>query len=243
MFESIIEGVWWIPGRDKFLPDSHMYVIGLPSSGNFTLVDCGMMNMAEYKLEQIKDIGIDRAAIKRIILTHTHIDHIGCLPELLEAMPHLEVWSHEKEAGLLEKGDESIIMGSPAFEQMVRDQFTLPPGYFKTTVHRRLTGGETLSLGGLAFEVFHIPGHSAGSIGLFLRDKKLFLSGDTIYADGAIGRYDLVSADPLQLRDSLELIESLGVEALLPCHNRVMKQGAERMISNTVAHWRRYLEE
>lgn len=243
MFESIIEGVWWIPGRDKFLPDSHMYLIGLPSSEDFTLVDCGMMDMAEYKLEQINKIGIDRAAIKRVILTHTHIDHIGCLPELMEAMPHLQVWAHEAEASLLEKGDESIIMGSPAFEQMVRGQFSLPRGHFKTTVHRHLTGGEALTLGGLDFEVIHIPGHSTGSIGLFLRNEKLFLSGDTIYADGAIGRYDLVSADPLQLRDSLDRIASLGVNALLPCHNRVMKQGAERMIANTVYQWRRYLEE
>ncbi len=50
-----------------------------------------------------------------------------------------------------------------------------------------------------------MPGHSAGSIGLFNNEHRLLMSGDTIYADGAIGRYDLVSANPADLKRSLEL--------------------------------------
>ena len=76
-----------------------------------------------------------------------------------------------------------------------------------------------------------------GSIGLFNEEHRLFISGDTIYADGAIGRYDLESADPAQLRKSLDLIAGLGVNILLPCHNRIVKSGADPMVKNTVLQW------
>lgn len=63
------------------------------------------------------------------------------------------------------------------------------------------------------------------------------MSGDTIYADGAIGRYDLVSANPADLKRSLELIAGLDVNILLPCHNRIVKSGAGPMVENTVQQW------
>jgi hydroxyacylglutathione hydrolase len=237
VLEKVIDGVGWIPGRDRFLPDSHMYVIGKPGYGDFTLVDCGLMDMGAYKIEALEQAGIPLNEVRRVIMTHSHLDHIGCLPELLEVMPHMEVWVHSHEAVYLEQGDERVVFGNKMFESMVRSQFTIAEHHFRMTVHRKLEGGESLSLGGLAFQVIHLPGHSAGSIGLFQPDTRLFMSGDTIYADGAIGRYDLFTADPGELRSSLERIGSLGVEILLPCHNRIVKAGAGPMIRNTVRQW------
>jgi glyoxylase-like metal-dependent hydrolase (beta-lactamase superfamily II) len=120
---------------------------------------------------------------------------------------------------------------------VIRSQYNLPDDYLKTAVARKLDGGEILSLGGLTFKVLHVPGHSVGSIGLFNAEHRLFLSGDTIYADGAIGRYDLVSASPSELKRSLDLIAGLGVEILLPCHNRIVKSGADAMVKETVRQW------
>jgi hypothetical protein len=58
-----------------------------------------------------------------------------------------------------------------------------------------------------------------------------------VYADYAIGRFDLESADPDQLKRSLGIIDELGVEILLPCHNRIVKSGAAPMIKKTVELW------
>lgn len=241
LYESVVNGVWWIPGRDRFLPDSHIYVIGLPQSKDFTIVDCGLMEMGPYKMEEIESIGIQKDQIKRVILTHTHIDHIGCLPELLKEIPDMEVWVHKDEADMLELGDARIVFGNAMFEQMIRSQDTIPEGFFKTKVSRRLEGGEILTLGGMKFKVIHVPGHSAGSIGLYNEEHKLFISGDTIYADGAIGRYDLESADTEKLKASLETIAGMSIDILLPCHNRIVKRGAEKMVKNTVRQWCEYL--
>lgn len=237
MIEKVIEGVWWIPGKDRFFPDSHMYVIGTLEAADFTLVDCGLMEMGSHKVEEIEQAGIPLTMIKRIIMTHTHMDHIGCLPEILEAVPQAEVWIHQAEATFLERGDCRIVYGNQMFESVIRSQYKIPEGFFTIEVHRKIEGEEELLLGGIPFRILHLPGHSAGSIGLYNEKHRLFISGDTIYADGAIGRYDLVSADPGQLKHSLERIASLRVDILLPCHNRIVKGGADTMVKNTVRQW------
>ena len=237
MAHKVVDGVWWIPGRDMFLPDSHMYVIGQPDGEDFTLVDCGLMDMGSYKVSELDACGVSPNHVRRIIMTHTHLDHIGCLPEILEAIPHAEVWVHRDEAIPMERGDERIIHGNRMFESMVRSQYMLAKDLFKIHVHRKLEGGEELSLGGMAFRVIHIPGHSIGGIGLFNEEHRMLLSGDTVYADYAIGRFDLESADPDQLKRSLGIIDELGVEILLPCHNRIVKSGAAPMIKKTVELW------
>jgi glyoxylase-like metal-dependent hydrolase (beta-lactamase superfamily II) len=214
-----------------------MYVIGLPGSDDFTLVDCGLMDMGTYKLNEVDKLGVSPQSVKRIIMTHSHLDHIGCLPEIREALPHAEIWMHSEEARYLERDDETVVYGNRMFESMVRAQYTITKGRFVVPIKKKLEGGEALSLGGLEFKVVHIPGHSAGSIGLFSEDHKLLMSGDTIYADYAIGRYDLVSADPGQLKSSLELIAGMGIDKLLPCHNRIVNSGAEPMIKETVRQW------
>jgi glyoxylase-like metal-dependent hydrolase (beta-lactamase superfamily II) len=195
------------------------------------------MEMGAYKLEQLDKCGITPKQVKRVIMTHTHLDHIGCLPEILKAIPHAEVWVHADEAVPLERGDERIIFGDRMFESMVRAQYNVPKEFFRTQVHRRLQGDESLSLGGIPFKVLHLPGHSIGGIGLFNEERRLLLSGDTIYADWAIGRYDLVSADPGALKRSLERIAALDVDILLPCHNRIVKGGAAPMVRQTVEQW------
>jgi hydroxyacylglutathione hydrolase len=235
--QSVIEGIYWIPGKDRFIPDSHMYVVGKPDEQDYSLVDCGLLGMGSYKLEELDNIGVSLKHVKRIIMTHTHLDHIGCLPEILEAIPDAEVWVHRDEAIYLERGDPRIVFGNSMFESMLRSQYNVPKDLFTLNIHRKLEGGENLTLGGIPFEVVHVPGHSAGSIGLFNKEHKLFMSGDTIYADGAIGRYDLVSADPAELKRSLEKIDDLGIDILLPCHNRIVNGGAKPMVNNTVRQW------
>ncbi len=131
MIENVTQGVKWIPGRDRFLPDSHMYVIGIAEFKDYTLVDCGLMEMGAYKIEAIENSGIRLDDVKRIVMTHTHMDHIGCLPELLEVLPHVEVWVHKEEALYLERGDDRIVYGNSMFESMLKAQYRLEKDYFR----------------------------------------------------------------------------------------------------------------
>ncbi len=238
---QITEGVYFIQGQDEMIPDSHVYVIGKPSSKDLTLIDAGLMGKNQYKIQAILNLGIDLADIKRVIMTHTHLDHMGCLPEILHELPHAELWMHINEAEPLEQGDERTAYGMAAFQGMCQAQFGVKPGAFRLKVDNKLEGGETLKIGDMEWEVIHIPGHSPGGIGLYNRPEKILIPGDVVYADYAIGRFDFHGANGGHLRDSLFKLAELEVKILLPGHNRIVKDLAPGYILETAKQWEMYL--
>jgi hydroxyacylglutathione hydrolase len=238
---KITEHITFIPGQDEFLPDSHIYVIGRHDSKDLTLVDVGLMGKGAYKLKAIQEEGLLLADIKRVIMTHTHLDHIGCLGEICQALPGIELWIHEAEALPLEGGDERSVYGMEAFRSMCQAQFRLKPGDFSFPVNRKLQGGEKLNIGGLTWEVLHIPGHSLGSIALYNNADKVLIPGDVVYADFAIGRFDLHGASGPILRESLASLAGLDVKILLPGHNRIVKDLQPDYIRKTAREWESYL--
>ena len=239
---KVTEDVYYIPGQDEFMPDSHAYVLGKPSSTDLSLIDAGLVGKGSYKIQSIQKAGVELPAIKRIIMTHTHLDHIGCLAEILKQLPWAELWVHRLEADLLEQGDERAVYGMDMFRGFCQEQFGLEQGAFKFQVNRKLRGGETLNLDGTAWEVIHIPGHSMGSIGLYHRPMKILIPGDVVYADHAIGRFDLYGANPSELKSSLIRLAELEVDILLPGHNRIVKGLPKGYICKTARQWEAYLE-
>jgi glyoxylase-like metal-dependent hydrolase (beta-lactamase superfamily II) len=239
--KRITEEIIWIPGQDEFIPDSHMYVLGDIEGEDITLIDAGLMRKSSYKLKVIEGLGIALSQIRRIILTHTHLDHIGCLPELKRKIPDMEVWVHEQEAIALENGDERTVYGMNLFKTMAQAQFGLKDGLFKIEVQRKLKEGDRLNLGRSVWEVMHLPGHSKGSIGLYEPTSRILISGDTIYSDFAIGRFDLFGADAGELRNSLSRLQGLEIDVLLPGHNDIMEAVPRDYVKKVYEQWQGYL--
>lgn len=239
---KIYEGIYMIPGRDEMLPDSHVYILGLPETKDLTMIDAGMAGKWDYKKGSILQSGIDLGDIKRIIMTHTHLDHSGCLPEIFSELPNIELWAHTIEATQIEEGDERTVYGMDMFKIMCQGQYGLKDGNYKMKVHRKLDDGEELKIGGMTWKIIHVPGHSAGSIALYDDVKKILVPGDVVYADHAIGRYDLYGADALQHLNSLTLLSELDVKMLLPGHNRIMNHVPDGYIKETLEQWRYYLK-
>lgn len=238
---KITEEVYYIPGQDEFMPDAHTYVLGKPSSQDLSLIDAGLTGKGSYKINSIREAGFELSAIKRIIMTHTHLDHIGCLSEILKEIPWAELWVQRLEADPLEQGDERAVYGMDMFREYCQEQIGLQPGAFKFQVNRKLDGGETLDLGNTVWEVIHIPGHSMGSIGLYHRPTKVLIPGDVVYADYAIGRFDLYGAEGPELKKSLMRLAELEVDILLPGHNHIVKRLPKGYILKTAKQWESYL--
>ena len=238
---EISKGIWFFAGVDDMIPDSHVYVVGEPSSRDLSIIDAGLMGKSNYKLQSIRKAGIEFEDIKRVIMTHTHLDHIGCLKEIQEKLPWVELWVHDEEAESLEQGDERTVYGMEMFRNMCQVQYGLKDGDFKFTVNRRLTGDETLEIGGMVWEILHVPGHSPGGIALYNRKKRALIPGDVVYADYAIGRFDLHGANASALRNSLSRLSELEVDILLPGHNRVARDLPKGYLDQTVKQWEPYL--
>jgi glyoxylase-like metal-dependent hydrolase (beta-lactamase superfamily II) len=238
---KVNEGVFFIQGQDEFLPDSHVYVIGDPASNDLSIIDVGLTGKGSYKIQSIKKMGIELEAIKRIIMTHTHLDHIGCLSEMQKAIPGVELWVHRLEAEPLESGDDRGVYGMNEFKGMCQMQYGLKADAFKFKVDRKLEDGENLSIGGMNWEVIHIPGHSMGGIALYHASLKILIPGDVIYADYAIGRFDLHGADAGELKKSLYRLAELDVDMLLPGHNQIVKSLPPDYVTKTAKMWEPYL--
>jgi glyoxylase-like metal-dependent hydrolase (beta-lactamase superfamily II) len=238
---QITEGVYFIKGQDEMIPDSHVYVVGKLDSQDLSLIDAGLMGKGNYKIQSIQKMGIELKAITRIIMTHTHLDHIGCLAEIREQIPWAELWVHDIEAGPLEEGDERTVYGMEMFQNMCMMQYNIKPGAFTFLIDRRLQGEENLDIGGMTWEVLHIPGHSPGSIGLYNQSEKILIPGDVVYADYAIGRFDLHGANGLELKNSLLQLAELEVDILLPGHNRIVNGLPPGYIADTAGQWAPYL--
>ena len=107
--------------------------------------------------------------------------------------------------------------------------------------NRKLQGDESLEIGGTVWEILHIPGHSPGGIALYHRTKKVLIPGDVVYADYAIGRFDLHGADASALKKSLRRLSGLEVDILLPGHNRIARELPEGYLEETARQWEPYL--
>jgi hypothetical protein len=71
--------------------------------------------------------------------------------------------------------------------------------------------------------------------------EKILIPGDVVYADYAIGRFDLHGANGPELKNSLVQLAELEVNILLPGHNRIVKDLPSGYIAETARQWASYL--
>ena len=239
--KKIIDGVYLISGQDGLIPDAHIYLIGLPSSKDLTLIDVGVTGKGQEKLDVLKKYGIQPGDIKRIILTHAHLDHIGCIREVLKET-HAELWMHLKEADLLEQGQELIVFGQEMVKEMCHNHYNIKSGDYTLTFDKKLEGNEDLEIGGMIWKVLHVPGHSLGSLALYDPANKILIAGDVVYADYTIGRFDFFGSSAQELKSTLQFLSSLDVNILLPGHNQIMMDVPRGYLLETAKRWEPFLK-
>lgn len=71
-------------------------------------------------------------------------------------------------------------------------------------IYQGLAEGDTLTLGNNVITVIHTPGHTPGGISLYCKADGWVITGDSLFADGGIGRTDLPGGNHTQLIDSLK---------------------------------------
>jgi len=159
---------------------SNCYVVGDESTKEGMVIDPGAN--AKQILGAVEDLGLN---IKVIVLTHSHMDHVGALAEVKEATG-AEIAIHADEAQFLQKQPLQRVIHP--FSQ------SLP------AADRLLREGDTVDIGSLHFRVLHTPGHTPG--GICLLEEGIVFSGDTLFNFG-IGRADFPGASYDQEMESI----------------------------------------
>jgi glyoxylase-like metal-dependent hydrolase (beta-lactamase superfamily II) len=121
-----------------------------------------------------------RLKVKAIVITHAHIDHIGGAAKL-KAATGAPVWMNLADQELYDNlGWQASWLGMQTPET--------------TGVDQPARDGDTLKAGDTEFHLLHTPGHTPGSLAVWIPAEQTLAAGDTLFRD-SIGRTDLPGGD------------------------------------------------
>lgn len=156
-----------------------------------------------------------RLTVKAIVITHAHIDHIGGAAKLKE-LTGAPVYMNSNDAELYAQLDAQA--GWLGIK---------PPT--RTEIDSEAREGDQLRLGGAGFQIIHTPGHTQGSISIWIPAENKLVAGDTLFRD-SIGRTDLPGGDGRQILRSIhtKLLALPETAVVIPGHGPNTTIGREK---------------
>jgi glyoxylase-like metal-dependent hydrolase (beta-lactamase superfamily II) len=176
--------------------------------GDGAIVDPGVQDPTRL----LEEITARDLTIRYILNTHGHFDHV--VGNALLDLPQALLGLHSADRRMLLAGGGGAEFGVP----------NKPP----REPDLELTDGMQLSVGELQIRIIHTPGHSPGSICLYVPQDEALISGDTLFA-GGVGRTDFYGGDLEALKQSLRRLLELPPETrIYPGHGETTTLAEER---------------
>jgi glyoxylase-like metal-dependent hydrolase (beta-lactamase superfamily II) len=244
--KEILPGIYLMPlTLSGFTPDSvNVYVI--QTSEGLICVDTGWDSPpAIASMEkQLAEIGATFSDIKKVLVTHGHIDHMGIMPRLKETYG-TKYYLPADEVNLIKVRftdvDNFVPMtdaflkthGFPAEELIPPEmQLPVPLNLSATKPDVLLYPGDEIKVGEYNLTVIGVPGHTPGHIAYYEPVKKIIFSGDMLLptiATNAAFHVQLLD-NPLKLyKDSLLTLKALDIDLVLPGHEYVYSKPYRRI--------------
>lgn len=142
---------------------------------DLTLIDSGPAGSGPAIADAVRGLG----TVRRLVLTHFHDDHAGGAAEV-GSWPGVTVLAHRADAPIVRGEHEPPPPNFTEFEKQLHAQ--VAAGLARAPAARvdvELDGGDVLGFGGGA-SVVHVPGHTDGSIALYLPTERVLFTGDVI---------------------------------------------------------------
>ena len=174
-------GIMFIEQRQVGQMAVFAYLVGDEESGEALVIDPaeetdGLIQAAEKK----------KARIRYIVNTHGHVDHTGGNAEMKEKTGATII---------LHEDDADMLISTPAAMLRLFGAKQSPPA------DRTVRDGDLIEVGDVRLRVIHTPGHSPGSMVLFV-DGYAF-TGDTLFVE-AVGRSDMPGGSGEVMFDSIQ---------------------------------------
>jgi glyoxylase-like metal-dependent hydrolase (beta-lactamase superfamily II) len=224
-----------IPAGQYTAIERFVYAYIIETANGATLIDTGVSGSFETLRYALSTVQGGISSLRQIILTHSHPDHIGTAARIVEMRP-VPVFAHDAEVAWIEDvGLQKRERPVPGFDGLVAGS---------VRVSQRLNDNERLNLGDVTIQVLHTPGHSLGSISLFIESEGILFSGDAVVQQNAMPIYTDVDAslyslyrlqslpnlralysawdEPVFGEDAYDMLER-GVHAIETVHRAVMK--------------------
>jgi glyoxylase-like metal-dependent hydrolase (beta-lactamase superfamily II) len=224
------------------VPGGALNLCLLVEHGRVTMIDAGLPGSAAGVFAYLETIGLSAKAVRRVIVTHHHVDHVGGLAEIVAASG-AEVWAHRDDTAVIEGAEPrsgipaervAAMLASLPEEQRAAaaDRLEQLAHIAPATVDLRLVGGEELNvLGGV--RVVHSPGHTPGHLCLYLPGRSLLIAGDLLrLVNGVIDLSPaaLSTDNDLSLASARRVV-ALGFEGFVGYHGGYTVAGAGKLLS------------
>ena len=195
-----------------------------------TLIDSGLPNKKQAILKALSGAGKKPEDLKRIVITHHHVDHTGSLAALVEATG-AQVYIHPLDAPIV-RGERPVPGPNPKsiLGKIVHPLIGLPPLRSMYTlsparVDREVQDGEELPVAG-GLKAIHTPGHTAGHMAYLMPGH-----GGVLFAGDAAGNLfgrlgpplGMYTEDMAQAKDSIRKLAGLDFDVACFGHGRVLK--------------------
>ena len=149
----------------------------------YAILGGGMTYIAPDVMAQIKAADIEVEKIKRLVLHHSHFDHVGIAPFLKQQWPWIKITASVRAKELLSR--EDVVAGIVSLNQMMLPK-TAQLDHLRESLDIKTIGvdetvvqGDVLSCGDLDFEVIEVPGHSSCSMAIYIPGEKVLSASDS----------------------------------------------------------------
>jgi glyoxylase-like metal-dependent hydrolase (beta-lactamase superfamily II) len=220
---KIIDNVFVVPGVV-----ANPYI--LVDADGLTVIDAGLPRSERKILAYVASLGKSAREVKRIILTHSDLDHVGGLAALHKSTG-ARTYASKIEADAIAAGKPSRQIKPSGFSVM-RLMFTLVRPFMKATpfhVDEILRDGQTLPvLGGL--HVVETAGHTPGHISLFAPAVGVLFCGDSLVTDenGIHGSRSGLTWDDAKAKEAVRKQSALGARIVCSGHGPVVMDATDK---------------
>jgi glyoxylase-like metal-dependent hydrolase (beta-lactamase superfamily II) len=174
-----------LPGRQPGPVNAYLF-----KGEKNTLVDTGMLHTAHILKEALNEHGLEFSDIDKIIVTHGHPDHCGAAKRIVKA-GRAKVVAHPGDKVTMESGRDVSYKRYKKFLQIigVPTSITILLGLLSFMFKFMAEGcsidvvvneGDEIEIGKYRAKIIETPGHSKGSICLFVEQGGILFCGDTI---------------------------------------------------------------
>jgi glyoxylase-like metal-dependent hydrolase (beta-lactamase superfamily II) len=201
----------------------------LDAAHGATLVDGGLPGQIDAIASALAEAGLRVSELKRIILTHQDIDHVGSLYDLVQASD-AQVFAHEVEVPYID-GTLQPRFARPEILAQHPELRAVAERFQPTPVDQPLQDGVLLDLAG-GVRVIFSPGHTPGHICLYHQRTRTLLTGDALTAnDGQLaGPNQGATPDMPTASQSVRKLAELDVQTIVCYHGGVVRENANEQL-------------
>ncbi len=208
------------------------------------LVDAGFPGQLNQLRKAVEEEGVPFNSLRRIVLTHQDIDHIGSAAAIVKELKgDCEVLSHEAESAFIEGRRKPVKIAQLEENLEHLDKHLkilhekMSEGFRLSAVHvdKTLADGDELPYCG-GITVLHTPGHTPGHICLYSEKQKLLIAGDMFaVSEGQLFPSKLsANLDPSESLKSMEKLMEYDIEQVICYHGGLYSGKVNKRIEELV---------